>query len=121
MDILTEQDKELLRSQRSGLDMLRCHISILSAEYSLKGIQLLQRDRNDVKGLKMMGISHNLDFGCESIDMVNQIGKELRTELNRAKDKIYSQMVKIDEQDAEIKRLKKLNDELKKNISLGDI
>jgi hypothetical protein len=118
MDILTEQDKELLRTHGKGLEMLRHQISHLSAEYSIKGSELLQVDKNDYRGVKMMGISNNLTFGCESIDDASMKFRYLRVELKRAKDKIYDQMVKIDKQNEEIKRLKKLTENLKMNINL---
>ena len=118
MDILTEQDKELLRSHGKGLEMLRHQISHLSAEYSLKGSELLQTDRNDARGVKMIGISNNLNFGCESIDDASMKFRYLRLELTKAKEKIYDQMVKIDQQNEEIKRLNKLTDNLKMNIKL---
>jgi len=116
MDILTEQDKELLRTHGKGLEMLRHQISHLSAEYSIKGSELLQVDKNDYRGVKMMGISNNLTFGCESIDDASMKFRYLRVELKRAKEKIYDQMVKIDQQNEEIKRLKKLNEQLKSSL-----
>lgn len=118
MDILTDKDKELLRSQGKGLEMLKWQISELSATYSRKGCEMLLKDRNDAKGQNMIGISNNLNFGIESIDLANERGKELVLENKYLKGKNYDQMVKIDQKDAEIKRLNKLINELKKNVEL---
>jgi hypothetical protein len=118
MDILTEQDKELLISQGKRLEMLKWQISELSSTYCIKAGEMLLKERNNAKAQNMMGISNNLRFGMESIDDAIMKFRYLRVELTRAKEKIYDQMVKIDQQNEEIKRLKKLNENLKMNINL---
>jgi hypothetical protein len=119
MDRLTDAEKNTLRNHGKELEWLGWVLLVhFKGIYDEKAVELLKKDRNCPKAKIMLDISYNLHFGYECIDAYLQKQRELKVELNRAKEKIYQEQMKLDQKDAEIKRLNKLIDKLKKNIEL---
>lgn len=120
MDILTEQQKQdLERFYPNGLGWLRHTLSHLSSSYALKAGEIALKDgAKDKKYLKLQGIAKNLTFGTRLIEKQMEYRTEWGREKANLQSKFYDLHKKIDAQNEEIKRLKKQNTELKKNIEL---
>ena len=132
MQILSEKDKDYLRRTNQGIKWLNNFITQFSCGYDDKITSLAKSNRNDPNLKKFVDLNNNLFFAKEVLNeeinkdriIKNRLKVHHQNDIDYKNEKdlmakiIGEQALKIDQQNEEIKRLKKLNENLKMNINL---
>ena len=117
---MTEQENiEYLKSVKLELSYYRYFISELSSDYRIKASKIaLEKGLKDSSYIKLNSLATKLTLTCESIDSTMEDRRKMRIEKANYNAKFYELHKKIDLLNEENKQLRKLNENLKKNINL---